>query len=159
VKTKKESKKGWLSRLFDHYLENSREEVKNGTTKTYIWAFVVLIAIAMVGIVGFYQIPMEINIEGDFRGKFTNKTVQSLENKDLECIDEYYFVAGSWNWTALDEARMLDPDCAMFSSDGDTVYYRCPERNCEQRVVNRTVSDEFIPTTMQVTRISIKTGR
>lgn len=104
------------------------------------------------------QVPMEIDIEGDFKGHFTNTTKRTLVNADPKCIDEYYLVAGSPNWTVVDRERMLDPECHFFSYEDGIDYYRCPERNCEQMVVNSTVAEEFLPTSVQVTKISIRTG-
>jgi hypothetical protein len=57
------------------------------------------------------QIPMEIDIEGDFRGHFTNTTKRTLVNADPKCIDEYYLVAGS-----LTGQRLTKKECLILNA-------------------------------------------
>lgn len=105
------------------------------------------------------QIPVSVDFEGDFRGKFTNKTERYLEQEDLTCKENFTHESISTDASYLTRHMMFERDCSMYRVDSEREYYICPTDDCKKVERTREVADEFIPTSIQISRISIKTGR
>ncbi len=117
------------------------------------------------------QMRGEGDVQGSFNGYFTTREERSLEKIDLRCIDKYNYVmfknpglvrnkSRSSEYPALTKYReeLEDDGCYIYGTGDDLFYYKCPLRNCNQRVVKRIVPDKFIPDKVNINRIQVSAG-
>ena len=107
------------------------------------------------------------NLDLDFRGTWTTKTVRELQKKDLTCIDEYEYVTLE-NPDKFSNVKFEDRGCKFVDIEhaeygnvklsNETLYYKCPLFNCERIEVQRNVSGDFIPESIIVTHVDIEGG-
>ena len=120
----------------------------------------------------------DASVEGSFKGRFTTKQERVLEKVDLSCIDEYAYqiieVTPATNGydKASQKAKeqvLENNGCELTNSYSDTPVgnvasaksynlWKCPLRNCALKEVDSEVSGQFIPETVDLTKVSAKSG-
>ena len=114
------------------------------------------------------QISAEIGADAslNFQSYFTTDVRRTLEKVDLECVDKYHYLkafkpgkakVGTSEYSMrVGRVELLkDEGCTQYHAAADTLYLKCPQRNCELREKQVEVSGEFIPTKLGVTRLSV----
>ena len=100
---------------------------------------------------------LDTNVVGNFEARFTTKKERTLEKIDLNCVDEYNYLAVDTNisLSVIRTQQMVDEGCTQFSADGIVSYYKCPKRNCKMREVSYEHLNDIIPTKLALSNIKL----